>query len=150
VSATAASAGASVQCATQCQERSRSVSGRLVRSLEPNGYACWGTDGDQTAKKPLANLLGRDRMLKALAATDRDDLVDLISRIELELPPKAFCIRRLLRRRSKPEQLIAGPLGVLVGDIHDRVKLHPLMLAHLGRKRHTRIRSRSVTTSEPQ
>jgi hypothetical protein len=114
-------------------------------------------------------------MPKAVAATDRNDLVDLISRIELELSSKAFRIRRLLRRRSlqpddrfpvlnrqeagelvalvdtlEPEQLIAGPLGVLVRDIHDRVKLHPLLLAHLGRKRHTRIRSRSVTTSERQ
>jgi hypothetical protein len=42
-------------------------------------------------------------------------------------PPPAHPVNPL-----KPEQLVKRTLGVLVGDIHDRMELHPLMLSHSG------------------
>jgi hypothetical protein len=126
----------------------------LVRALEPNGHPGWRFDGDQPVEKPITATFGGNVMLQAVRATRRDDLLDLISCIELELPADTLCIGRLFGRRLlKPddrfpmpdsqkagklitlidafetEQLVERPLGVLVGDIHDRVQLHSLMFA---------------------
>jgi len=123
-------------------------------AFEPDGHPGWRLDGDQSVKKSITAALGDNVMLQAVRAARRDDLIHLISCIELELPAEPLCVNRLFGRRAlktddcfpmrnsqkarklvalidalETEQLVERPLGVLVRDIHDRMKLHNLMLS---------------------
>ena len=67
----------------------------LVCALEPDRHPGWGLDGDQSAKKPITAALGGNVMLQTVRAARRDDLVDLISCIKLELPAETLRVGRL-------------------------------------------------------
>src|SRR5215469_5874977 len=90
----------------RANELSRSFARRfsLVHALEPDGHAARGLDGDNAAKKPIATLLGDNVVIQPVSATGRDDVVELISRVELELPAETMRVSRfLLRRALKPD-----------------------------------------------
>jgi hypothetical protein len=70
----------------------------LIRALEPHSHAGRRLDCDQPTKKPITAALGGNIMLQAVRAAHRDDSVDLISCIELELPAEALCVGRLFGR----------------------------------------------------
>src|SRR5215469_6014916 len=130
----------------------------LVRALEPNGHSGRGLDGDQAAKKSIAALLDDNVVLEAVGPAGRDDLVDLLSRFELELPAETVRVSRVFGRGAlqsndrfpvlngeeagkfvaliyalESEQLVERTLGVLVGNVHDRMKQHILMLSYIRR-----------------
>src|SRR5450755_773590 len=111
----------------------------LVSALETHSHPGWRPDLDQPTKKPVTATLDGNIVLQAVCAARRDDLLDLISCVDLELPAQTLCIGRLVGRRSlKPdycfamrnrqkagklvalvdaleaEQLVERPLGVLI------------------------------------
>jgi hypothetical protein len=132
----------------------------LVRTLEPDSHSARGLNRDQAAEKPVAASLDDNLVLQAVGAAGGDDLVDLLRSAELELPAEPLRVSRLLSRRAlqsddrfpvpdsqeareflalvdtlEAEQFVERTLGVLVIDVHDRMKLHCLMLSHACRTR---------------